>query len=258
MNIARTALLVLLLGTLLLPAANALPDQKFAAGPFQVLQVQSNGQLFVWGSDSDGQIGLSIRPETQGTAAQVPGVSDAEHVCAGNSHSCYRSTGGGVKCTGDDYYGQLGDGEDPIRQLEFTAVSGLGESGVARVGCGYFHTCVILDSGKPQCFGKNDDGRIGDGQKVREVTVPTDIAVTTGAAFAAGGHHFNCLLMTAGSVQCVGGNALGQLGEALRPRARPLSTYVVWFIGAFYSFSYFLLFCLRGAYKKNVQLLTQI
>jgi alpha-tubulin suppressor-like RCC1 family protein len=94
----------------------------------------------------------------------------------------------------------------------FTAVLGLGASGVARVGCGYSHTCVILESTKPQCFGYNSDYQLGNGGRAN-LGVPTDLTVTTGVALSAGGFDYNCLLMTDGSVQCVGSNRSGQLGD---------------------------------------------
>jgi alpha-tubulin suppressor-like RCC1 family protein len=69
-----------------------------------------SGQVSCWGMNFSGQLG---RPELVGeplTAAVVAGVSNCVQVVAGHSMACALLIGGDLKCWGQNWYGQLGDG----------------------------------------------------------------------------------------------------------------------------------------------------
>ena len=90
------------------------------------------------------------------------------------------------------------------------------------VGGGFAHSCVILDTGKPQCWGGNYRGELGTGDAFAYggaqfsrpmLTLPAvDIGGATVKSLAASSEHHVCALLTDASVRCWGGNAAGQLG----------------------------------------------
>lgn len=134
----------------------------------------------------------------------------AAQISAGLYHTCVLTTAGGVKCWGENSWGQLGAGDNLGHGLP-TEVTGLA-TGIAAVSAGYAHTCALTVAGTVKCWGFNADGRLGDGSQL-DSNVPVDVSGLAGVrAIAAGGQH-TCALTLAGTVSCWGFNGNGQLGD---------------------------------------------
>ncbi len=162
--------------------------------------------LFLCAASSSGGVLVGALP---GLSVSVSPFGAAQ-ISAGGGHTCALTTVGGVQCWGGNWYGQLGDGTTTER-LAAAGVVGLA-SGVLTIASGSGHNCVLTTGGAVKCWGRNNDGQLGDGTMVDR---PTPVAVSglaSGvAAIAVGGHH-SCALTAAGGVKCWGWNNYGQLG----------------------------------------------
>ncbi len=111
----------------------------------------------------------------------------ASAVSSGGYHSCALSTAGGVKCWGDDGYGQLGQGDSARRGDLITNMGdalpnvSVGTSlKVTQVATGYLHTCVLTlntatsDTGA-KCWGAGQSGQLGYGDNRSRGTLPSDL-----------------------------------------------------------------------------------
>jgi len=138
----------------------------------------------------------------------------AAAVAAGDTHTCALTTTGGVKCWGENDYGQVGDGTSGNIRTTPIDVSGL-TSGVAAVTAGWEHTCALTTAGGLRCWGRNPWGQLGDGTHWNYRTTPVDVSgLTSGvAAVTASTSNHTCALTTTGGLKWWGNNDNGQLGD---------------------------------------------
>jgi alpha-tubulin suppressor-like RCC1 family protein len=147
-------------------------------------------------------------------------------LAAGGAHTCAIVVGG-VKCWGDNYYGQLGLGD---RTPRGTVPTDMGDAlpfvdlRAARpvaVAAGLFHTCVLLDDGHVQCWGGNQFGQLGlgdvtnrgdDPSRTGGALVPVDLGGDESAVAIAAGAYHTCAILGDGRLKCWGANDHGQLG----------------------------------------------
>jgi alpha-tubulin suppressor-like RCC1 family protein len=132
----------------------------------------------------------------------------ASAVAAGSSHACTVVTGG-VKCWGNNSYGQLGNNSGLNSLVAVAAIAT--DSGATAVTAGNDYTCAVVNAGV-KCWGRNHLGQLGN-NRILDSPIPV-VAIAAGGnvtAVAAGSQH-TCAVV-GGGVQCWGDNAFGQLGE---------------------------------------------
>ena len=129
-----------------------------------------------------------------------------------------------VKCRGYNQNGELGrggfGGNGPTGYV--LATTGAGElRGAVQISVGQFHVCAVMSNGSLVCWGKNEYGQLGVGDRDNRSRpamvsgIDGSTADSTAIAVAAGGSH-TCAVMESGRVKCWGWNKYGQLGRGER------------------------------------------
>lgn len=186
---------------------------EIAVGEYHSCALTDTGGVKCWGQNGLSQLGIGAAGGGYRFPMNVSGLtSGVKAIAAGKSHTCALTTpSGGVKCWGNNAYGQLGDNTTNIGNSPVDVI-GL-SSGVADISAGYFHTCAVTTTGGAKCWGANWSGRLGDGT-LNISLIPVDVfGLSTGVAtIEAGGSH-TCAITTPGGLKCWGDNGFGQLGD---------------------------------------------
>ena len=183
-----------------------------SAGDHHTCALMNTGSVKCWGQNSNGQLGDGTTIH-RSTPVQVSGLTSGvvSVSAAGRYHTCALMNTGAVKCWGENFFGNLGDGTTTDRSTP-VQVSGL-TSGVVSVSAGYNHNCVITSAGAAQCWGQNSNRQLGDGTTTNRSTPVQVSGLTSGAVSVSLGEAHTCALMNTGSVKCWGFNFQGQLGD---------------------------------------------
>jgi alpha-tubulin suppressor-like RCC1 family protein len=169
-----------------------------------------------WGWNLYGQLGNGLTTDST-TPVDVTGLtSGVASVAVGIVHTCAVTTGGGVKCWGQNVDGQLGNGTlvDSNMAVDVTGLT----SGVAAVSAGGGHTCALTTGSGVKCWGGNGDGQLGDGTFTGSSTPVDTIGLASGVATVSAGGRHSCAI-SSGGAQCWGFNLYGQLGNGFTTNA---------------------------------------
>lgn len=169
------------------------------------------GGVKCWGYNGFGQIGDGTTTDRR-LPTNVAGLgTGVVAIAAGAFHTCAVTNVGGVKCWGNNFHGQLGDGTTIYRRTPVN-VAGL-TSGVVAITTGDFHTCALTTLGAVRCWGWNQYSQLGDGSAVNRLVPTQVVGLTSGVAAVGAGSYHSCALTNSGAVRCWGRNQLGQLGD---------------------------------------------
>jgi alpha-tubulin suppressor-like RCC1 family protein len=131
----------------------------------------------------------------------------------GGYHTCALLSDGTVKCWGENWDGQLGDGKsNPIENYSAIPVTVTGLSTAVAVSTEDYYTCALLSDGTAKCWGDNTFGELGDGTTTSSST-PVPVSGLINAVAIAVGGRFTCALLSDGTAKCWGNNWYGQLGD---------------------------------------------
>jgi alpha-tubulin suppressor-like RCC1 family protein len=174
---------------------------QLSAGGARTCALLSDSTVECWGDGSS-------------TPLAASGVTNAREVGAGAIHTCALIFGGTVECWGSNGVGQLGDGTTTASAIP-VAVSGI--AGATQLSAGHAHSCALLGGGSIKCWGSNGSGQIGNGttntSEPYGIATPVQVSAITDATQVSAGWDHSCAVISGGTVECWGSNAVGQLGN---------------------------------------------
>jgi alpha-tubulin suppressor-like RCC1 family protein len=183
-----------------------------------------SGGVSCWGSNQLGAVGDGTTID-RSTPVPLPLTAWWAQVSGGDGHACAVAApsrsdrDGALWCWGSNVDDALGVGPAIGAQsstpVEVTALGAVFNSPTA-VGVGVHHSCAIKADGTLWCWGRNDNGQLGDGTTTSQST-PVQVtalgAEVNGVSVSASGA-FTCATVTEGrTMYCWGRNDYGQLGD---------------------------------------------
>ena len=182
------------------------------AGGEHTCAILNDGSVKCWGRNHKGQLASGDY-----TDRSTPTPTDllprpVVKLALGHQHTCVVLDDGTARCWGDNFYGQLGNGDDGVADRVPQTPQGFGSTGsVTDIACGEEFTCAIRTDGTVVCWGRGGSGQIGHGA-FSGITTPYPTSPTISAIDIALGGKAACALLQDGSVKCWGNNDYGQLG----------------------------------------------
>ncbi|HEX8362325.1 MAG TPA: hypothetical protein VF613_19560 [Longimicrobium sp.] len=158
------------------PVSGGLSFRAIDVGGGHACGIATDGRLYCWGSASFDVLGTGAAPDrctandSPCTYTPVPAGTrtDFRSIHTSGVFSCGLTADAEAYCWGSNYYGQLGDG---VSNASGTGPSrreaGLVSGGhrFTRIALGDDHGCGVTRQGKIFCWGKNEAGQLGVGQK---------------------------------------------------------------------------------------------
>ena len=176
--------------------------------------ITRDGTPMCWGDNSGGKLGDgSMNSSLSPVRVTLPSGRKAIKLALGSYHSCALLDNGSITCWGRNTYGQLGDGT--TNQSSTPTAVNLGDEKFAKtLTAGAEHTCAILDDDSLVCWGRNDEGQLGDKTLINRHS-PTSIDLPEGrsAKEIHTRNHHSCAILDDDSMACWGRNDDGQLGN---------------------------------------------
>jgi alpha-tubulin suppressor-like RCC1 family protein len=188
---------------------------------------RANGQLWCWGSDTEGQLGNGGADTDANRPRLVSGAAGWTSVAAGGFRTCGRRTTGRLYCWGTDAAGGVGDGGGVATRTAPVLVAG-GATNWTAVSSGYAHSCGRRSTGHLACWGDGLHGAVGDGTIGTNRFAPVTVAGhATDWTAVEGGDLSTCAITTARRLYCWGEDTAGLLGNsgADTRQIRPTETY---------------------------------
>lgn len=153
------------------------PDQplgdvvSLSAGALHTCALTGSGNALCWGYGGGGRLGNADAasngwpvPVVRADGTLLAGIVD---LSAGGAHTCAVLDDGALYCWGYNVFGQLGDGSQIDRPVPVPVVDSTGMPlvGQVAVDAGTFHTCALNQAGIVACWGLNNRGQLGDGER---------------------------------------------------------------------------------------------
>ena len=188
-----------------------------AAGYNHALAFDIAGNLYSWGSNDKGQLGLGNVSAAGLVAQPVPGITSVKAVAAGNRFSLVLKTDGTVWGCGDNGYSQLATDTGELLSsfvqisLPVTATS---------IAAGLGHSMALGSDGKVYSWGLNAFGQTGLATTTAVIELPREISGLSSIKQLVAGDHHSLFLGNNALLYGCGDNTNAQLASSDTSPAR--------------------------------------
>ncbi len=196
--------------------------KQVACGNLYTVAIKTDGTLWTWGSNSNGQLGDNTTTTRVTPVTTFAGGTNWKQVACGLQHTAAIKTDGTLWVWGFNSSGQLGDNTTTLRTTPITTFAG--GTDWKQVACSS-HTAAIKTDGTLWTWGFNLGAQLGDNTTTLRITPITTFAGGTDWKQVFCSNHTSAI-KTDGTLWIWGGNSYGQLGDnTTTTRNTPVTTF---------------------------------
>ncbi len=223
LRIRRAAALLMLLSPLatghgavasMAASAPVCPASMISAGDTWSAAV-SNGQLYTWGRNVEGELGLGFQSTQVPTPTAVtsnPLLTTVTGVTAGFITAYAIDPSGQAWGWGIDEHGQRGNGGPSSDVYLPTPAPISGPTNVVSIGAAFDHALALTSDGTVWGWGESPGLGLDSGDNFFVQYAPVILSTPAHVVKVVAGYRFSLLLTSDGTVYSVGNNVSGQLG----------------------------------------------
>ena len=198
--------------------------KSVACGRFHTAAIKTDGTLWSWGQDFEGQLGDNTTTNRSIPVTTFAGGNTWKSVAAEDFHTVAIKTDGSLWIWGLNSSGQLGDNTIITRSTPVTTFAG--GNNWKQVSAGGNHTEAIKTDGSLWTWGYNGDGRLGDNTIITRSTPVTTFAGGNNWKQVSAGREHSAAIKTDGTLWVWGKGNDGRLGiNNNNTRSIPVTTF---------------------------------
>lgn len=185
--------------------------KQVSAGTTQTSAVKTDGTLWSWGYNLNGQLGDNSVTSRSSPVQTISLGTDWLVVSSGDSHTVAIKTDGSLWTWGRNSESQLGDGTTVQKSSPVQTVSG--GTNWKQISCGLYHSLALKTDGTLWGWGNNGNGQLGDNTVINRSSPVQTVSGGTNWRQVSGGYSSTGAVKTDGSLWLWGRNDFGQLGD---------------------------------------------
>ncbi|KAF6317256.1 HECT and RLD domain containing E3 ubiquitin protein ligase 4 [Rhinolophus ferrumequinum] len=206
---------------------------QVACGYYHSLALSKASEVFCWGQNKYGQLGLGIDCKKQGSPQRIKSLLGIPfmQVAAGGAHSFVLTLSGAIFGWGRNKFGQLGLNDENDRYVP-NLLKSLRTQKIVYICCGEDHTAALTKEGGVFTFGAGGYGQLGHNSTSHEIN-PRKVFELMGSIvtqIACGRQHTSAFVPSSGRIYSFGLGGNGQLGTgSTSNRKSPFTVKGNWF-----------------------------
>ncbi|WP_164479115.1 RCC1 domain-containing protein [Nakamurella antarctica] len=200
------------------PAPVGVKFTQISSGARHVVALGNNGKTYAWGYGDFGQLGNGLTASSSvPVEVTLPAGATFTSIDSGNYYTVARGSNGKTYAWGDNFLGQLGQGDSGSGTNRAVPVEVPLPVGVTLTSFSAGANFVLALGSDTQMYawGHNVNGQLGDGNPVTSVKNPTVVPFPVGVVFtqvSAGDSHSGAV-DAAGNAYTWGNNQYGEIGN---------------------------------------------
>ena len=184
---------------------------KVSGGGSHAHAIKTNGELWGWGVNTNGQLGRGNTTSPQTTPVRIGTASNWTDVESSNSHTLVRNSNGEIFVAGNNNDGRTGLSLTSGNTLSLTRI-GTATNWVKISSRHASHNLAINSSGELWAWGLNSNGELGRGNTTSPQSTPVRIGTATNWSEIATNIQNSAAINTSGQLFSWGANTNGRLG----------------------------------------------
>jgi alpha-tubulin suppressor-like RCC1 family protein len=184
---------------------------QVAVGNNHTVAIKTDGTLWVWGRNENGQIGDNTFASRSTPRQEFTSSTNWKQVAAGFTHTKGIKTDGTLWSWGLNNYGQIGDNTTSSRSTPRQEITS--STNWKQLRCGNNYTTALKTNGTLWSWGYNYAGNMADNTTSSRSTPRQEITSSTNWKQISNGANHIASIKTDGTLWCWGDNGNGHLGD---------------------------------------------